>query len=224
MPQEAPEHPLLNYIAAARQHGADDSFLADMLERNGWPRKEIHTAFSLLYSRLTGMETPRRGSGFADSARDAFLYLLSFGTLGVWTIGLGSLFYTLIERYFPDPVFARNNYINLREALSGSMAALIVGFPIYLIAMRILLRDLANKPDKADSGVRKWLTYIALLISAGTVIGDLVTFVDFFLRGQLTTQFVLKVLTVLVIAGGVFWYYLSPLEKASGDKRERHES
>jgi hypothetical protein len=99
------------------------------------------------------------------------------------------------------------------------MASLIVGFPVYLIAMRILLRDLARKPDKADSGVRKWLTYIALLISAGTVIGDLVTFVNYFLRGELTTPFLLKVLTILVIAGGVFWYYLSPLER-----REHHES
>lgn len=93
------------------------------------------------------------------------------------------------------------------------MASLAVGFPVYLVTMRILLTDLARKPDKAESGIRKWLTYIALLISAGTVIGDLVTFVNYFLRGQFTTPFLLKVLTVLVIAGGVFWYYLSPLER-----------
>ena len=134
----------------------------------------------------------------------------------MWTLGLGSLFFALIEIRYADPVF-RNNYLYVRDSLSGSMASLIVAFPVYLITMRILLRDLARKPDKADSGVRKWLTYIALLISAGTVIGDLVTFVNYFLRGQLTTPFLLKVLTVLVIAGGVFWYYLAPLEK-----RESH--
>ena len=97
------------------------------------------------------------------------------------------------------------------------MASVIVGFPVYLITMRILLRDLARKPDKAESAVRKWLTYIALLISAGAVIGDLVTWVNYFLRGQFTTPFLMKVLTVLVIAGGVFWYYLAPLER-----RESH--
>jgi hypothetical protein len=165
---------------------------------------------------MTGLQTPQRMSGLADSARDAFFYLLSFGTLGVWTFGLGSLFFTLIEIQYNDPVF-RNNYAVTRNSLSGSMASLIVGFPVYLITMRILLSDLSRKPDKAESGVRKWLTYIALLISASTVIGDLVTFVDYFLRGQFTTPFLLKVLTVLVIAGGVFWYYLAPLER-----RESH--
>jgi hypothetical protein len=211
--QDAPStSPLLDYIAAAKAQGAADGFLVDMLERSGWPRKEIYAAFGTFYSRLTGMETPQRVSGFADSARDAFLYLLSFGTLSVWTVGLGSLFFTLIEIRYADPIF-QLRYGNDRDALSGSMAALIVGFPVYLITMRILLRDLARKPDKAESPVRKWLTYIALLISAGTVIGDLVTFVNYFLRGQFTTPFLLKVLTVLVIAGGVFWYYLAPLER-----------
>jgi membrane protein YqaA with SNARE-associated domain len=166
---------------------------------------------------LTGLETPHRVSGFADSARDAFLYLLSFGTLAVWTLGLGSLFFTLIDIRYADPVF-QNSFVNARDSLSGSMASLIVGFPVYLITMRILLRDLAKKPDKAESDVRKWLTYIALLISAGTVVGDLVTFVNYFLRGQFTTPFLLKVLTVLVIAGAVFWYYLAPLERRERDK------
>ncbi|MGD1071513.1 MAG: DUF5671 domain-containing protein [Bryobacteraceae bacterium] len=212
MPGEPPTSPLIDYIAAAKDHGATDPFLVDLLERSGWPRKEIYAAFGTYYSRLTGLETPQRASGFADSARDAFLYLLSFGTLSVWTLGLGALFFTLIDIHFADPVF-QNGYTNHRDSLSGSMASLIVGYPVYLGTMRILLRDLARKPEKAESGVRKWLTYIALLFSACTVIGDLVTFVDYFLRGQLTTPFLLKVLTVLVIAGGVFWYYLAPLEK-----------
>lgn len=50
----------------------------------------------------------------------------------------------------------------------------------------------------------KWLTYIAVVITAGTMIGDVVTFLAFFLRGDLNARFVLKVAPVLVIAGGVF--------------------
>jgi hypothetical protein len=205
--------PLIDYIAAAKAQGASDSFLVEMLERNGWPRKEILAAFSVLYTRLTGLDTPRRVSGLTDSARDAFLYLLSFGTLGVWTLGLGSLFFTLIEIWYADPIFQQRYAPPAADALSGPMASIIIGFPVYLITMTILLRDLDRKPDKAGSGVRKWLTYIALLISASTVIGDLVTFVDYFLRGQFAMPFLLKVTTVLVIAGGVFWYYLVPMEK-----------
>jgi uncharacterized protein DUF5671 len=217
MSNQPPASPLVDYIGAAKAQGAADAFLVDLLERSGWPRKEIYTAFNAFYSHVIGMETPQRVSGFADSARDAFLYLLSFGTLSVWTLGLGSLFFTLIDTHFADPIIEQG-YGNVRDALSGSMSSVIVGFPVYLITMRILLNDLARKPDKAESGVRKWLTYIALLISAGTVIGDLVTFVNYFLRGQLTTPFLLKVLTVFVIAGGVFGYYLAPLEKREAGK------
>jgi hypothetical protein len=61
-------------------------------------------------------------------------------------------------------------------------------------------------PEKLESSVRKWLTYI--------VIGDLITFLTYFLRGELTTRFIAKVTTVLVIAGGVFWYYFGSLRKA----------
>ena len=45
------------------------------------------------------------------------------------------------------------------------------------------------------------------------VIGDLVTFLSYFLSGELSVRFVSKVLTVFVIAGGVFWYYLLWLER-----------
>jgi hypothetical protein len=198
---------LSDYIAAAKARGATDSFLVELLERNGWPRKEVYAAFATIY------ETPKRGAGFAESARDAFLYLLSFGTLSSWAWSLGALFFTLIDIWYRDSVFTQEPYLGRNLAISGSMAALVVSFPIYLATMRILLRDISRKPEKLESGVRKWLTYIALLISASVVIGDLITTVDYFLRGEISTRFVLKVLTVFIIAGGVFLYYRQPLEK-----------
>jgi uncharacterized membrane protein (DUF106 family) len=59
--------------------------------------------------------------------------------------------------------------------------------------------------------VRRWLTYLTLFVSAGVLIADLVTMVYNVLGGELTTRFVLKVLVVGAIAGGVFWYYLTDL-------------
>ena len=140
------------------------------------------------------------------------MYLLSFGTLGTWTCALGSLFFTLIERMFPDPVISQP-FRNANIELSGAMASLIVAFPIYLITTRLIIHDVDANPEKLESGVRKWLTYIALLLAAGVFIGDLITFLSYFLRGELTPRFMLKVITVLAIAGGVFWYYLLSLQK-----------
>jgi Domain of unknown function (DUF5671) len=203
---------LIEFIDAARAQGATDEVLAAMLERRGWPQKEIYRAFGERYERLTGLGVPVRRGTIGEAARDAFLYLLSFGTLGTWTCALGSLFFTLIERWFPDPVVSRP-FRNANIELSGAMASLIVAFPTYLFTTRLIIRDVAANPEKLESGVRKWLTYIALLLAAGVFIGDLITFLSYFLRGELTPRFVLKVITVLAIAGGVFWYYLLSLQK-----------
>lgn len=210
---------LAEFIHAARAQGASDEFLVAMLERRGWPSKEIYRTFSGLYEGLTGLSIPARRTGPGESARDAFLYLLNFGTLGTWTCSLGSLFFTLIDHWLPDPV-AHQRFLSLNMELSGSIASLLVAFPIYLLCTRFILRDVSAHPEKLESAVRKWLTYIALLIAAGVVIGDLITFLSYFLRGELTPRFVLKVLTVFVIAGGVFWYYLGSLQKPAGDIRE----
>ena len=208
---------LIEFLEAARAHGASDDLLADLLERRGWSRKDIYNAFGSVYERLTGLELPGRGARSAESARDAFLYLLSFGTLATWAGGLGSLFFTLIDAQFPDAA-APQQFRNLGIEISGSLASIIVAFPIYLFTMRLLLRGVQAQPEKLESGVRRWLTYIALLLASATIIGDLVTFLSYFLRGDLTTRFVLKVLTVFLIAGGVFWYYLVWLEKP-GERR-----
>jgi len=64
--------------------------------------------------------------------------------------------------------------------------------------------------------VRKWLTYMALVIAAGCFIGDLVTTLTYFLRGEITSRFLAKAFVVLVLSGGVFSYYYGGLRKAEG--------
>ena len=73
--------------------------------------------------------------------------------------------------------------------------------------------DMAHKnavmrdPIKRASKIRRWLTYMTLFITAGFIIGDLIALVNNLLGGGLTWRFVLKVLTVAIIAGAVFGYY-----------------
>ena len=55
------------------------------------------------------------------------------------------------------------------------------------------------------------LTYVMLFIGALTLIGDVISLIYNFLGGELTTRFVLKVITVGVIAGAVVAYYFADL-------------
>jgi len=209
----AGESKLEAFLAAAKEKGASDDVLARLLQERGWPEKEILKAFGGYYERLTGQAIPARTGGLGEAAKEAFLYLLSFSTLGVWATALGGLVFRYLDRWFPDPVAAERFADPIHE-ISTSLASVIVAYPVYLLVMRLIMRDLAEYPEKHESGIRRWLTYIALFIAAGIVIGDLIAFLAFFLRGELTARFALKMITVLVIAGGVFWYYLGWMGEA----------
>jgi hypothetical protein len=91
------------------------------------------------------------------------------------------------------------------------MASIAVAFPIFLLVMRTILSEAQGHPERLQSSVRKWLTYVALLLTAIAMVCDLIWFVDYFLTGELTSRFLLKTLTVLVICGSIFFYYLGSL-------------
>ena len=210
------------FLDAAKRQGASDESLVALLRGRGWPEDDVYRALADHFENQSGVRVPAyKRSG---SAKDAFLYLLSFSMLATWTIGLGSVMFTLIDRWIRDPLSPANDYYTGGYyQIAGSLACIIVAFPIYLLAMRVILREVGLHPEKLESPVRKWLTYIALLIAAGVVVGDLITFLTYFLRGELTARFVAKTSVGLVLAGGVFWYYLGSLQKGAAATRKADE-
>lgn len=197
---------LLPFVDAAKRRGAGDEFLTSLLIRRGWPAADVYNALAEWWETSTGVKVPSRGSA-AENARDAFLYLLGFSTLATWTSSLGSLWFRLIDRWLPDRVL--NPYVyEFRSAVTWQIAAILVALPVYLFVMRLVQRETRANPDRLESGVRKWLTYLALLLAAIGVVTDLVAFVNYFLMGGLTLRFVLKCAVVLAICGSIFLYYL----------------
>jgi uncharacterized protein DUF5671 len=211
---------LLNFIEVAKSQGISDDTLVRLLEGRGWPQDAVYDGLGAHYEKAAGLKIPtRKRSGAA--AKDAFYYLLAFATLATWTIGFGSLVFSLIENWIADPLapgsFGPAAYAN--SALASSIASILVAFPTYLFVMWLIARDIRLDPEKLESAVRKWLTYIALLLAAGVVIGDLVTVLEFFLRGEFTSRFLSKAATVIVISGAVLWYYLGELKRPVSDTR-----
>ncbi len=209
---------LHDFIEAAKAKGAADEFLAAFLTRRGWPADDVYSALGEYWERATGLSIPAR-SGAGESSRDAFFYLLAFATLATWATALGSMLFQFVDRWFPDAV--SQNAVNVRLDVTWQMASIVVAFPIYLLVMRIIVREAQEQPERLQSGVRKWLTYIALLGTAGAMIGDLIWFLDYFLMGELTARFVLKALTVAAICGAIFTYYLGSLRSRTSSGANR---
>ncbi|MEK7203488.1 MAG: DUF5671 domain-containing protein [Patescibacteria group bacterium] len=145
--------------------------------------------------------------------KDVFGQLLAIIGLYVSIIAFGALIFGLINLYFPD-VLSYDYGFYAKQSLRWPLAILVVVFPLYLWWNNYLQNDLERNPEKKELKVRKWLLYFTLFAAAIVIIGDLVSLVFRFLNGNLTIQFVLKVLAVFVIAAAVFTYYLWNIRKS----------
>jgi hypothetical protein len=202
------------FVEALLAQGATEETISRILQDAGWSSRGVGRILRMVYEGKTGIATPAPGVSRGESAKDAFFHLLAFSTLATWTCSMAWLVYTLIDKYFPDAATVNSySYTSQSYSISTQLAGIIVAFPIYLWMMWLINRDIAKNPERAESSVRRWLTYLALFIAAGFVIGDVITFLASLLQGALTVDFVLKVITVLVIAGGVFGYYFSALRR-----------
>ena len=147
-----------------------------------------------------------------STPRDVFFYLLGLITLVMSAGSFGMLIYQYIDIKFPDIlqygyITPSANYSLIRTAL----AVLVVAFPIFFWVSWILHKDVVAEPAKRNLRVRRWLLYFTVFVAALMIIGDLITLIQSFLNGDLTTSFILKVLTIFFIAGSILFYYLSEL-------------
>lgn len=141
------------------------------------------------------------------SPKDVFLHLLMLVMLYLGVISLISLAFTYIDYSFPDPL--NYNYgSGLLNNIRWQSSMLIVSFPLLLLLSHFIQNEFRKNPKKHELRFYKWLTYLTLFVSAITIVIDLIQLVNRFYGGELTTPFVLKVLSVLVVAGAVFGYYI----------------
>jgi hypothetical protein len=63
-------------------NGASDDFLAALFREKNWGGQGHLCGFGRHYEALTGLPVPVPAGGAGETARDAFLNLLAFSTLG----------------------------------------------------------------------------------------------------------------------------------------------
>lgn len=146
-----------------------------------------------------------------SSPKDVFLHLLSIGTLYYVAVQFITLIWQYINIYFPDPL-EPEYFTNYAGLIRFAMASLLIVYPVHCYVMWLLYGDYAAHPEHRELRIRKWLVHFTLFVAAIVMTGDLVTLVYNFLGGELTARFVLKVLTVLVVAGMIFIFYLRDLK------------
>ncbi|HEY4497521.1 MAG TPA: DUF5671 domain-containing protein [Candidatus Paceibacterota bacterium] len=154
------------------------------------------------------------------TAKDFFLHIASIVALYASAIALLTLLFRAIDAAFPDQLYANYDYYS--SGIRFAIATAIIVFPLFLTLSYVLNKDYAKNPEKRELGVRKWLTFLTLFVAGAVIVGDVITLLYNFLGGEITSRFGSKVLSVLVVAGLIFWYYLYDLRRKEPGGNRKH--
>lgn len=198
---------LIDFVKEGLQRTIPREQLEKALLAAGWTGEQVKGAIASFAATDFPIPVPRPRPYL--SARDAFMYVVLFSTLYLSAYNFGSLIFEFIDVAFPDPA-AQGRDVSLLS-IRWSVSSLIVAFPVFVYVAWLVARGVRLDPTKRASKVRRQLTYLTLFIASCVLIGDVTALVYNFLGGDLTTRFVLKILTVGAIAGAGFGYYLREL-------------
>jgi hypothetical protein len=152
-----------------------------------------------------------------------FLSIGVLATLLATIISFLSLIFETLGRVLPDVLNASYQYgypSYSYENMRGALAVLIIVFPVFLMLSRYWTRVMRGELSHWDTIVRKWMIYLILFLAGVTVMVDLVTLVRYFVSGEITLRFILKVVAVLIVAGMAGWYYLHKVRGTLSTKME----
>ncbi len=142
--------------------------------------------------------------------KDFFLWAGAMVALYLSVISFITLLFEYINYVFPDPsAYAGDPY---SSAMRFAMASLIVLVPTTLILLRLIRGTIMADAGKAGIWVRRWVLQLTVFVMTVTILIDLITLVNYFLNGEVTTRFILKIVVVLLVAGFLFMHFLADLK------------
>jgi len=202
---------LVQYIKQRIQSGVSRSVIEEELRTVGWSEEAIVGVYRQGLIDC-GLPVPDEKNQVAvlkkTSTVDIVINFFSFILLGIVVTAVGTLLFAIIDDFFPDPLYPYDVAMpNYSSAIHYAISALIIGFPLYYFSMRLWFRTFREDEGRVESKLSQWLTYLVLLITAVTIVGDLIAIIFTFLQGEITVRFFLKSLIILVIAGCVFGFY-----------------
>jgi len=152
------------------------------------------------------------------NAKYAFYYLLSLVALIFTALSVGIVAFNIIDKTVVDALMS---YRSVGDgSLKFAISALLIAAPIFYVLSLLINKGIKNGELDKESPLRRWLTYFILLVSSLIILGAFIGVINNFLSGELTIRFALKALTVLVISGTTFSYYLYEAKRATAGQKD----
>ncbi len=125
-----------------------------------------------------------------------------------------NLIFSALDHAFPDVLTSSYQYGYVSysfDQMRSSLALLIIIFPVFLILSFFWNKTIKKGLSHWDEVLKRWALYLVIFLASIMVVVDLVTLVRYFVSGEITVRFILKVVAVLISAKIVGVYYLSEL-------------
>ena len=154
-----------------------------------------------------------------SSPWDVFINLLAVIALYISVYSAIRLLFQFINLALPDPLDRQTFFYvqsDSRDPIRYAVSMLIVFFPVYWWAWRSIETDLAANPAKRRLWIRTCPIYLTLFLAGLMALGDIACLIYYFMSGDLTSRFVLKVVAVLLVAGAVLFFYRDALRREPG--------
>jgi len=141
--------------------------------------------------------------------KEFFMWTGAMVTLYVSVFSFLALFFNYIDIAFPD---ALNTYIDpYSSSIRFEIASLIVLFPVFLVLMHFIRRDIARDATKKNIWIRRWAQVLTIFVAGATVIIDLITLINTYLGGEISIHFILKVVVVLLVMSAALMHFLADI-------------
>lgn len=125
-----------------------------------------------------------------------------------------NLIFSTLDKKYPDILNSVYQYGYLSydfESIRTSLATLIIFFPVFIAISYFWIKFSKNEMGHIDEIIKKWTIYIILFLSTIVVVVDLVTLIRYFISGEITSRFILKIVAALFVALIVGSYYVTLL-------------
>lgn len=142
-------------------------------------------------------------------------FVLQLGSLIALYVSITALIFLLfgiINLQFPDEIASYYENVSSRDTVRTAIAVLIVFFPVFVALTRISHQERRRHESGEYTILAKWIIYVSLLVAGGALLADFVTLIVYFLNGEISIRFLLKVFVFFAIVGGAFTYYLYDLK------------
>lgn len=177
----------------------------------GWPSDQITRALGA-YADHDLLPIPVPRPVVSVKPREAFLYALMFLALFVCAYYLGVLLFGVLDLMYPVPYGRPVASIHTR--MRWAVSLLVVAAPLFVWIGMIVRRAVVADPSARASRLRQQLTYVTLFVASCVLVASLAVLVYTVLDAGVTVRFLLKLATVVAIAGVAFGWYFTDLRRA----------